>query len=167
MEELFEIVNENNEVIGTALRSECHGNPNLCHRTAHVIVLNNNGDMLLQKRAVSKDIQPGKWDTAVGGHLALGETFEQAAVREMNEELGISEDQSLTFLFYMKIRNKIESENVAVFSTVYNGPFKIQKSEIDEIKFWTITELKNKMNKNFFTPNCILEIDKFLKHMRI
>ena len=116
MDEIFEIVDGENNVIGTAPRSQCHGNPDLCHRTAHVIVLNQNGNILLQKRSPDKDIQPGKWDTAVGGHLMIGETFEQAAVREMNEELGISPEHKIVFLFNMKIRNEIESENVAVFS---------------------------------------------------
>ena len=162
MDEIFELVDDNNNVIGTAPRSQCHGNPELCHRTAHVIVLNKSGDILLQKRAKNKDIQPGKWDTAVGGHLMIGETFKHAAVREMNEELGIPSVQQISFLFNMKIRNEIESENVAVFSTVYPGPFTIQKSEIDEVKFWPVCELINSMTKETVTPNCILEIKKFL-----
>ncbi len=167
MDEIFEIVDDNNNIIGTAPRSQCHGNPELCHRTAHVIVLNKSGDILLQKRSKDKDIQPGKWDTAVGGHLMVGEAFEEAAVREMNEELGIPPEQPITFLFNMKIRNKIESENVAVFSTVYSGPFIVQKSEIDEVKFWPVDELVNNMIESSFTPNCILEIKLFLKNARM
>ena len=165
MDEIFEIVDEDNNIIGTALRRECHGNPELCHRTAHVIVLNNSGDILLQKRSKDKDIQPGKWDTAVGGHLMVGETFEQAAAREMNEELGIPSDQQIAFLFNMKIRNEIESENVAVFSIVYQGPFKIQKSEIDEVRFWSEAELMQEMTPKTFTPNCILEIKEFVNRL--
>ncbi len=167
MDEIFEIVNDNNNIIGTAPRSQCHGNPELCHRTAHVIVLNESGDILLQKRSKNKDIQPGKWDTAVGGHLMIGETFKQAAVREMNEELGIPPEQQISFLFNMKIINEVESENVAVYSTVYQGHFKIQKSEIDEIKFWPVTELINSMTEKSFTPNCILEIKEFLECSRM
>jgi len=161
MDEIFEIVDDGNNVIGTATRSQCHGNPGLCHRTAHVIVLNKSDDILLQKRSKGKDIQPGKWDTAVGGHLMAGETFEQAAVREMNEELGIPSDRQINFLFNMKIRNEIESENVAVFSIVYPGPFKIQETEIDEIRFWPKAELMKEMTLKTFTPNCILEIKEF------
>ena len=108
MDEIFEIVDDFNNVIGIAPRSQCHGNPGLCHRTAHVVVLNELGDILLQKRSNDKDIQPGKWDSAVGGHLIVGETFEEAAVREMNEELGIPDSQKITFLFDMKIRNELE-----------------------------------------------------------
>ena len=173
MDEIFEIVDDNNNIIGRTARSQCHGNPELCHRTAHVIVLNKSGDILLQKRAKDKDIQPGKWDTAVGGHLMMGETFEQAAIREMNEELGIPSVQPISLLFNMKIRNEIESENVAVFSTVYSGPFTIQKSEIDEVRFWPLCELINICRdvaysvsiEEIFTPNCILEIEKYLKNI--
>ncbi|UDQ97266.1 NUDIX domain-containing protein [Lentisphaerota bacterium WC36G] len=159
-DEIFEIVDENDNIIGTARRSECHGNPALIHRTSHVVVFNSKGEILLQKRNKLKDIQPGKWDTAVGGHLDVGETYEQGARREMNEELGISHDLHLEFLFNLKIRNNIESENVRVFKTVYDGEFNFQKEEIDEVKFWTIEQLLDCNNHQDFTPNLVFEIGK-------
>ncbi|OGV50469.1 MAG: hypothetical protein A2017_01555 [Lentisphaerae bacterium GWF2_44_16] len=163
-DEIFEIVDENNNVIGTARRSECHGNPKLIHRTAHVVVYSEDGKILLQKRSKSKDIQPGKWDTAVGGHLMPGEDFETAARREMAEELGIKKSVPLSFLFDMKIRNNIESENVRVFSTVSSGPFSCPKEEIDEVKFWSIPDILNELeNKSgTFTPNLLKELKKLL-----
>ena len=164
-EEVFEIVDENDQVIGTALRSECHGNPDLIHRTAHVIVFNSNNEILLQKRAASKDIQPGKWDTAVGGHLDIGENYEQAARREMNEELGISEEQNLEFLFKARIRNSIESENISVYKTVYDGSFSFPELEISEIRFWKIDELYNKNNQRDFTPNLLEELQELKKYL--
>lgn len=161
MSEVFEVVNENDEIIGTATRKECHSNPKLIHRTAHVIVLNSNSKILLQKRSLNKDVQPGKWDTAVGGHFSVGESAIEAAKREMNEELGIPLSQNIDFMFKMKIRNNIESENVSVFSTVYDGPFFIQKEEIDEIRFWNRDELKELLKTNEITQNCIEEF-KFI-----
>ncbi len=161
MSEVFEVVNEDDEVIGTATRKECHSNPNLIHRTAHVIVFSSNFKILLQKRALNKDTQPGKWDTAVGGHFSVGESAIEAAKREMNEELGIPLSQNIDFMLKMKIRNNIESENVSVFSTVYDGPFFIQKEEIDEIRFWNRDELKELVKTNEITPNCIEEL-KFI-----
>ena len=159
-EEVFEIVDENDNIIGTALRSECHGNPALIHRTSHVVVFNSKGEVLLQKRNKNKDIQPGKWDTAVGGHLDVGEDYEQGARREMNEELGIDKNLPLEFLFNLQIRNSIESENVRVFKTIYDGEFNFQQEEIDEVKFWTVDELLDENNHCHFTPNLMVEINK-------
>ena len=76
IDEIFEIVDIGNNIIGTTPRSQCDGNPKLCHRTEHVVVLNKLGDILLKRRSNNKDIQAGKWDTAVGGHLMVGESFE-------------------------------------------------------------------------------------------
>ena len=161
-DELFDIVDESGRVIGTASRRECHGNPALIHRTAHVVVFHPDGKrILLQKRRMDKDIQPGKWDTAVGGHLDHGEDYETAARREMGEELGLPSDLPLRFLFDAKIRNDVESENVRVFSTVSAGPFHFQKSEIDEIRFFTEQELTDFSCD--FTPNLALELKKLKK----
>jgi isopentenyldiphosphate isomerase len=160
-DDILEIVDENNNVTGTALRKECHGNPKLIHRTAHVIVVNDKDEILLQKRSMNKDIQPGKWDTAVGGHFDPGENAEQAVRREMNEELGIPKDSPIIFLFEMKIRNDIESENVSVYKLISNGPFKYQEEEIDEIKFWTKEKLLPAFRKNIITPMCERELKVF------
>ena len=150
--ELFDIVDENDLVIGQASRSECHGNPNLIHRVAHVHVFNRNGDLLLQKRSLSKDIQPGKWDTCVGGHLDRDESYLQAAYREMSEELGLLESP-LTFLYASKIRNAIESENVATYLTVADGPFQFSLDEIDEVRFWSADEIEAALGKGVLTAN--------------
>ena len=150
--ELFEIVDENDRVIGTAPRRECHGNPALVHRAAHVLVFNRAGELLLQKRSPHKDIQPGKWDTSVGGHLDPGENYLEAAVREMHEELGLS-GLPLTFLYHSKIRNEIESENIATYLTCCDGPFTISRREIDEIRFWSPAEIDSGVGTGVFTPN--------------
>ena len=162
-EEIFEIVDENNKVIGTAKRSECHGNPALLHRTVHVIVFHPDGRMLLQKRSMNKDIQPGKWDTAVGGHLVPGEDFEIAARREMQEELGVPGNLPLEYLFDSKIRNRIESENTRVYSTLCEGPFDFPKDEIDDVKFWTPCELRKGLTEDYFTENLKVELEKLFE----
>jgi isopentenyl-diphosphate delta-isomerase type 1 len=152
MSEYFEIVDANDAVIGTARRSECHGNPQLIHRVAHVLVFDRQGRLLLQKRSMNKDVQPGKWDTSVGGHLDLGETYEAAARREMFEELGIS-DLPLTFLHSYQMRSDFESENVATFTTCHDGPFLFSVVEIDEVRFWTAQEIEVSLQCGLFTPN--------------
>lgn len=85
--ECFDVIDGSGNIIGTATRKECHGNRDLTHRTVHVLVFNSAGELYLQKRSMNKNIQPGKWDTSVGGHLDLGENFQQAVHREMKEEL--------------------------------------------------------------------------------
>ncbi len=161
-DELFEIVDDEGNVIGTAPRSECHGNPSLVHRTAHVVVYHPDGRILLQKRSKRKDIQPGRWDTAVGGHLMPGEDFERAARREMAEELGIPSSLPLKFLFDSRIRNEIESENTRVFSAVYAGPFEFPPEEIDEVRFWSVGEIRRNLDSEDFTPNLRVELRKLL-----
>jgi isopentenyl-diphosphate delta-isomerase type 1 len=150
--ELFEIVDERGEVIGTAPRSECHGNPALVHRAAHVLVFNSEGGLLLQLRSMDKDIQPGKWDTSVGGHLAVGETYEQAAAREMGEELGIT-GVELKYLYDYPLRNEVESENIRSFMVVYDGPVTHQPEEIDDVRYWSVEDIKKNMGSGIFTPN--------------
>ena len=150
--EMFEIVDELDRVIGTAPRSACHGNPALIHRVAHVLVFNSRGELLLQKRSRSKDIQPGRWDTSVGGHLDPGEDYRTAAVREMAEELGLS-GVPLTFLYKSQIRNEIESENVATFLASHDGPVRCPLEEIEDVRFWSAAEIEETLGSGVFTPN--------------
>ena len=88
-EELFPLVDEAGNVIGKATRRECHSGSMLLHPVVHLHVFNSTGELYLQKRSMSKDIQPGKWDTSVGGHVDYGEDIEAALRREAREELGL------------------------------------------------------------------------------
>lgn len=150
-EELFEIVDAvSGQVIGTAPRSRCHGDPSLIHRSVHVVVFHPDGEsILLQKRSRLKDIQPGKWDTAVGGHLSVGEDYEAGARREMAEEIGLtSPGIELEHLFDYPVRNELESENVRVFGTKSAGPFVIQESELDAVEFHRFDELEDRLRRD-------------------
>ena len=149
--EFFEIVDEEDRVVGLAPRSLCHGDPSLVHRVAHVLVFKD-GELLLQKRSMSKDVQPGKWDTSVGGHLDPGETYLEAARREMEEELGIR-GVPLTFLYHSRIRNDFESENVATYLASYPGEIRFNPEEIDEVRLWTAQEIEAALGTGIFTPN--------------
>ena len=109
--EKLEIVDNEGHVIGLAERAELHRNPGLIHRVVHVLVFNNNGELLLQKRSIRKDVAPGKWDTSVGGHINPGEDVLAAALREMEEELGIK-SCGLNYLYRYLFSNQRESELV-------------------------------------------------------
>ena len=160
MEELFDIVDKNDMVIGAATRSEVHGNPALIHRVAHVLVFNSEGELFLQKRGLSKDVQPGKWDTSVGGHLDTGESYFVGARREMEEALGIT-GADIKFLYKYRHENAYESEFVATFSCVWDGQIVTAASEIEEGRFWTLPEIEENLEREVFTPNFIDELGRY------
>jgi len=151
-EEWFDLVDEDGRVTGRALRSECHGNPALLHPVAHVLVTHPDGRLLLQKRAMTKDIQPGRWDSSVGGHLLPGEPPEAGARREMLEELGVL-PRDLTFTYRYVWRTDVESELVHTYTTIHPGPFAPATDEIDEVRFWTPDQIQTRLGTGLFTPN--------------
>jgi isopentenyldiphosphate isomerase len=162
-DEILDIVDRQGNTIGTAPRSEIHGNPSLIHKVVHVLVFNGNGELLLQKRSMSKDVAPGKWDTSVGGHVPNGEDLIEAAKREMEEELGITSG-NIEFLYSYLHSNPYESELVFTHSCIHNGPFLFSSEEIDEIKFWRIEDIKNVIGSGILSDNFESEITKYISH---
>lgn len=150
--EWFPLVNEAGETIGKASRQECHSGSKLLHPVVHLHVFNEAGELYLQKRSMNKDIQPGKWDTSVGGHVDYGETVEQALKREVREELGITDFIPVYMTRYV-FESSIEKELVNTFRTVYTGAIHPDKTEIEEGRFWTLNEIKGNIGKGVFTPN--------------
>jgi isopentenyldiphosphate isomerase len=161
MDEILTLVSDADEVLGPVPRSSVHGNPGLIHRSVHILVLNPEGRLLLQKRSMSKDVQPGKWDTSVGGHVGFGQSYEEAARREAEEELGY-QPGALTFLYPSRIRNAIESENIHTFLHVSTGPFRPEPGQIDELRFWTKAEIRAALGSGTFTSNFEEEFALFL-----
>lgn len=152
MDEMLTLVSDDDSrIIGPVPRRSVHGNPALVHRSVHILVIGR-GCLLLQKRSLTKDTQPGKWDTSVGGHVGYGQTYEEAARREASEELGI-EPGSLEFLYPSRIRNAVESENIHTFLHLSDGPFRPEPGEIDELRFWTRAEIDAALGTGCFTSN--------------
>lgn len=141
-------------VVGSATRSECHGGSFKLHPVVHLHVYSSDGQLLLQLRSMNKRIQPGKWDTAVGGHVAFGETIEEALRRETSEELGIEFDPAkVSFLGKYTFRSAVEYELVYVYSLVFDGPFRFLREEIDEVRFFSPQEIKSMYGTSRLTPN--------------
>ena len=166
MEETFPLVDESGNVTGSAPRSVCHNGTKLLHPVVHLHVFNKNGELFLQKRADNKDIQPGKWDTSVGGHIDYGEEVETALFREAWEELGIK-DFVPVFGWKYIFESNIEKEFVYSYKTVYDGRFSLDPIEISDGRFWTIEEIKANIGKGIFTPNFEDEFGKMISDERV
>jgi isopentenyl-diphosphate delta-isomerase type 1 len=156
--DLLDLLDEAGRVIGTASREECHSHPLIAHRAVHVFVRNAAGAIFLQKRSKSKHIQPGRWDTSVGGHLNAGESYEDGAERELREELGIDIKDAggrpaLKLLHDYVWRSPVETEHVRTYELVSEGPFTLHPAEIDEGRFWTDDELRAAAGTGALTPN--------------
>jgi len=163
--EMLAEIDQEGKVIGQMTRAEAHDGSMRMHPVVHVHILNSKGEVLLQKRSVNKKIQPGKWDTAVGGHVALGEDINKALVRETKEELGLT---NLKFDFITKYiwQSDIEKEMVFVFvASVDKINFK-PNDEVDEVKFWKFSDISSKLRKSTFTPNFEMEFAKILSKLK-
>ena len=158
MEEMFPVVDEEGNITGAASRGECHSGSKLLHPVVHLHLFNSKGELYLQRRPLWKDIQPGKWDTAVGGHVDLGESVEMALRREVREELGVTDFVPETLTHYV-FESARERELVFVHKTVYDGEVK-PSDELDGGRFWSLDEIRQAMGKEILTPNFESEIQR-------
>jgi isopentenyldiphosphate isomerase len=159
IEEWFPVVTEDGKVIDKAPRSICHdGKSKLLHPVVHLHLFNESGKLFLQKRSKAKDIEPGKWDTSVGGHAGISETIEEALIRETFEEIGL---KNLTPAFIIKYiwESFREKELVHSFYAISDETPITDKNEIDDGKFWSFDEIKKCLGKNIFTPNFEYEFE--------
>ena len=165
--EIFPLVDEQGRVTGKASRNECHSGTFLLHPVVHLHVFNEKGELFLQKRALNKDTQPGKWDTSVGGHVDYGESVESALFREAREELGITAFEPVKMMQY-KFVSEIEAELVHSYYCIYTGDIHPDPEEISEGRYWKTEEIRANLGKAIFTPNFesefkLLEAGNYIK----
>jgi len=145
-DELLDVVDDSDSVIGQASRGEVHQR-NLKHRAVHILVFNNSGKIFLQKRSSSKDRHPGVWDSSASGHLDAGEKYDVAAIRELKEELGFSPKTPLKPLFKLEASDATGQEFVWVYRCDSDGPFNLNKEEIEKGDWFSPAELDKWLEK--------------------
>lgn len=139
-EEIFDVVNERDEVIGRRTRSEVH-RLGLMHRAVHVLVFNAAGQVFLQKRSLTKDRQPGLWDSSASGHVDAGEAYDTSAVRELHEEIGLQLSSPPSRLFKLPPCAETDQEHVWVYRCSAEGPFRLHPAEIERGGWFTPAEV--------------------------
>ena len=158
--EMLPVVEKDGSVIGQASREWCHGGEKPLHPVVHLHIINRNSEIYLQKRALSKDLLPGRWDTAVGGHITYGESITEALFRESGEELGFV-DYNPVYLQSYVFESDTERELVNVFAAVGNFTLSPDNYEVDEGRYWSMEEIERHLSKSIFTPNFELEFRMF------
>jgi isopentenyldiphosphate isomerase len=156
--ELFDLVDERDTVIGVVRRGDAHRDPALIHRSVQIMVVDRAGRILLQLRSAHKDLFPGYYCASASGHVTSGETYDDTAQREIAEELGVA--PPLRGLGIAIVRSPYETEMTALYIARHNGPFRFHPGETDGGRFFTIDELRVTRAWLPMTPALIAALDE-------
>lgn len=158
-DEIVTIVDENNQPVGTAPRRKMRAE-RLIHRATYILVFDSRGRLLVQKRTADKDLYPGFYDVAAGGVVLAGESYEECALREAAEELGIK-NTALTGHFNFYFEDSDGRVWGCVFSCVHDGPFTLQAEELESAEFIELDDvLKEKVKP--LTPDAMVALRRYL-----
>lgn len=160
-DEIFDVVNERDEVISREIRGEVHRR-GLRHRAVHVLVFNSLGEVFLQKRSITKDTHPGVWDSSASGHLDSGEEYDACAVREVREELGLNLERCPKRLFKIEACLETGEEFLWIYRCEHEGPFTLHPQEIETGGWFTLAAVTKWMEEKpaDFAPALILIWEK-------
>jgi len=159
-DEIVAIVDEANKIIGSETRSKMR-KQGLKHRATYILVFNSIGELFVQKRTQTKDIYPGYYDVVTGGVVLKGEDYEESAYRELEEEMGITNTTlGLLFDFYFEEpRNCVWGR---VYECVSDGPFILQKEEVESGDFYSVEEILKMSKFDPFTPDGLYVLQHYL-----
>ena len=150
--EMFPVVDASGFVLGQASRTYCHSGVRVLHPVVHLQIVDRFSRFYLQHRSEDKDMYPGLWDIAVGGHVSYGESFAEALLREAGEELGLFDfhPHSLGTTIY---DDPEESELAAVYVAVGSYDLHPDHNEVQETRLWTMDEIDAAIGTGIFTPS--------------
>ena len=158
-EEMLPIVEPSGVVVGQMARSYAHKGTFLLHPVVHLHIIDRQGRIYLQKRSASKDLYPGRWDTAVGGHIGYGESISEALAREAQEELNFY-DFNPVFIDSYEYQSNTEKELICVFACIGKYDINPQNFEVDAGRYFSAKEIQDS-DKDVFTPNFLSEYERF------
>ncbi len=159
-EEMVDWVDDADRVIGVVTRRRMRAEA-LLHRSVGVHVWSSDGDILVHRRALTKDLHPGWWDVGAGGVVAAGESYEVAATRELTEELGVR-DVLLTWVGSGRFDSEAFCTIAHFYRTVWDGPFHFDDGEITECHFVALGELAAMVARLPFMPDTLALAGQFL-----
>lgn len=161
-DEIITIVDENNKEIGQTSRAEMRSQ-GLIHRATYILVFNSLGEIFVQKRTTTKDIYPGYYDVATGGVVLAGETYEQSAERELDEELAIHDVKLISLFdsYHADGSNKVWGR---AFFCEYDGAVILQEEEVESGDFYTIDAVLAMSHRSPFTPDGLALLHRYLKN---
>ena len=160
--EMLPVIDENGIVTAQATRAYCHSGSRLLHPVVHLHIIDRFSRIFLQKRSMTKDLCPGMWDTAVGGHVTYGEGVEEALYREASEELGLTAFNPI-YLGTDLYETERDREFVVIYAAVGNFTLSPSNAEVSEGRWWTLDEIDSNLGKSVFTPNFEGEFVKIRK----
>jgi isopentenyldiphosphate isomerase len=165
VDEIFDVVDLNDEVVGHKFRGEIHA-LGLMHRAVHVLLFNQRGEVFLQKRSMLKDTSPGLWDSSVSGHVDRGESYDVCAIRETEEELGYQvEKGKLRQIFKLSPCDATGQEFIWVYQAEAEGPFKLHPDEIESGEWFSKKRITDNIRtvKTEFSAAFRLVWEKFVE----
>ncbi len=163
-EEIVSIVDEKNNITGSALRSVMRAKE-LPHRATYILVFNSKSELYVQKRTPVKDIYPGYYDVAAGGVVMAGESYEESATRELKEETGI-QGVSLTHLFDFYHQDASNRVWGRAYSCVYDGEIVLQEEEVESGGFYSLETILNASRHGSYTPDGLYVLQRYLKRKK-
>ncbi len=155
--ELLDVVDADDRVTGVKTRGEIHAQ-GLMHRAVHILVFNSGDELFIQKRSMSKDNNPGLWDSSAAGHVDSGENYYDCAIRELGEELGIRVTAPLEQLFRLVASPITDMEHCIVYRYVGDGPFELEVTEIDEGAWISASEMDRRVSRDDSAMTLVLQL---------
>jgi isopentenyldiphosphate isomerase len=165
MTEIFDVVDDDDNVIGKATRKEVHSK-HLIHRSVMFFIFDKKGKIFVSQRTKNKEFFKEYWSIGLGGHINAGETYDEAVVREAKEEANIDEKPFFMGSLKLRIPNKSDNENARVYGFITDKKLKFDLFEIKQGTFMTVEEMEEKIKKEKFLPETkdLLEILKKFKN---